>query len=313
MNKNLLKISIVTPSFNQGKFLEETILSVINQNYKNLEYILIDGGSTDDSVDIIKKYQDKLSYWISEKDNGQAHALNKGFSKTTGEIMGWINSDDKYYQWTFNVVSEIFQKFPDVNWIVGINSWFDEKGRLYKTEPVFKNIYDFLTNQYQWIQQESVFWRRSLWEKAGGKINENYKLMIDGELWCRFFLYDDLWHVDRIIGGFRKHNENRSKIYFSQVINELNSAVIELKKNISSDVLKSFTRINKIRQRRQKISDLIKKIKPYSLSVFFNRLFSVFEKCSNIYFNNKSAADIFDYKIIKYDTDWYKSTEKFIL
>ena len=104
------KISIVTPSFNQAEFLEQTICSVLNQNYPNLEYIIIDGGSTDGSVEIIKKYADKFTYWVSEKDNGQYDAINKGFSHTTGDIMGWINSSDIYYPWTLSMIAEIFEK-----------------------------------------------------------------------------------------------------------------------------------------------------------------------------------------------------------
>ena len=96
---NYPKISIVTPSFNHAQFLEETILSVISQNYPDLEYIIIDGGSTDGSVEIIKKYEQYLTYWISEPDNGQSDALNKGFTRATGDIYGWLNSDDLYKDW----------------------------------------------------------------------------------------------------------------------------------------------------------------------------------------------------------------------
>ena len=108
--KNLPKISIVTPSFNQAQFIEETILSVLNQNYPNLEYIIIDGGSTDGSVDIIKKYADKIAYWVSEKDSGMYDAINKGFGKSTGEILAWINSDDIFFdnKRKFNIVISNF-------------------------------------------------------------------------------------------------------------------------------------------------------------------------------------------------------------
>src|SRR5215471_18738850 len=103
-----LKLSIVTPSFNQGQFLEETIVSVLDQNYPNLEYIIIDGGSTDESVEIIKRYEKHLAYWISEKDRGQVHAINKGIEKTTGDVFGLINSDDLYLPGAFSTIGEHF-------------------------------------------------------------------------------------------------------------------------------------------------------------------------------------------------------------
>lgn len=207
------KISIVTPSYNQGEFLEETILSVISQNYPNLEYIVIDGGSTDDSVEIIKKYEKYITYWVSEKDNGHAHALNKGFEKSTGEIMAWINSDDKYFEWTFKTISEIYSKFKEVEWTLGLYANFDRKGVLMSGEnsvrAVYKNIFSYLFSDLH-IQQESVFWRRSLWEKSGGYVSEEVKLMVDTELWCRFFLHEKLYHIDQVIGGYRIYGLNRS-------------------------------------------------------------------------------------------------------
>ena len=111
------KISIVTPSFNQAKFLENTIQSIFLQNYPNIEYIVIDGGSGDISVDIIKKYADQLHFWCSELDGGQYDAINKGFSKASGDILCWLNSDDMYFPWTLKTVASIMTQFPQVEWL----------------------------------------------------------------------------------------------------------------------------------------------------------------------------------------------------
>ena len=123
-------ISIVTPSYNQGEFLEKTIQSVLSQEYPNLEYVVIDGGSTDDSIDIIRRYEDQLAYWVSEPDGGMYDAINKGFSKTTGDIMGWLNADDLYTSWTLQIVGEICSTFPEVEWLTSLYPivW-DRQGR----------------------------------------------------------------------------------------------------------------------------------------------------------------------------------------
>ncbi|MEZ5010012.1 MAG: glycosyltransferase family 2 protein [Chitinophagales bacterium] len=114
-----MKISIITPSYNQAEFLEDTITSVLHQNYPNLQYIIIDGGSSDGSVEIIKKYENQIDYWISEKDSGQTHAINKGFSKVTGDIICWLNSDDIYFDYTLSAVANYFNENPDIDILWG--------------------------------------------------------------------------------------------------------------------------------------------------------------------------------------------------
>ena len=155
-------VSIVTPSFNQGRFLEETILSVLDQNYPNLEYIVIDGGSTDETVDVIRKYEDRISYWISEKDRGQVHALNKGIEKTTGDIFGFINSDDLYLPGTFKTVSEYFERHSQSEWVCGDTQMFGE-GR--QTELVQTVVPKSAAHCLSWAYtapQPGHFWQREL-------------------------------------------------------------------------------------------------------------------------------------------------------
>jgi len=206
--ENKPRISVVTPSYNQAGFLEATLRSVITQGYENLEYVVIDGGSSDESPDIIKSYADDLAYWVSEPDRGHAHALNKGFARTTGEIMCWLNSSDLYYPWTFATVAEVFSQLPHIDWVTGVVSQFDVGGRprVVASTPAF-NCYDILAGDYRWIQQESVFWRRSLWERAGGHLDERLRSAADFDLWVRFFRLAPLYNVTTLLAGFRVHEE----------------------------------------------------------------------------------------------------------
>ena len=130
IKKKYPKITVVTPNYNQGAYIEETINSVLNQNYPNLEYIIMDGGSTDGSLEIIKKYENELTYWVSEKDAGMYDALNKGFSKSSGDIMCWINSDDLLMPNALQNMNELFTDLPAVEWIQGMNCAIDLKGNI---------------------------------------------------------------------------------------------------------------------------------------------------------------------------------------
>jgi len=215
------KISIVTPSYNQCEFIEDTISSVLSQNYPNLEYIIIDGGSSDRTGDVINKYRNSLSYAISEPDDGLYDALNKGFAESSGEIMGWINSDDKHLPWTLQLVAEIFSTLPSVEWLTtAYPIWFDKRG-----VPVGCSYYvGFNRHAFfrgtnlpgrKWfsrptIQQESTFWRRTLWERSGGYIDSSLKLAGDYELWARFFTHADLLTTTVPLAGFRQHGNQKS-------------------------------------------------------------------------------------------------------
>ena len=242
------KISIITPSYNQVQYLEDTIRSVLSQGYPNLEYIIIDGGSTDGSVDIIRKYEEYLHYWVSEPDSGHGNALNKGFAKATGDVMAWINSDDKYMPWTLSTVGEIFATRPDVHWIVGHSGFWDLHGRLINMITQYKNVYDYLMGEYRWIQQESVFFSKSLWQRAGGNINENYTLMVDGELWCRFFQYDELWRVPVVLSGYRSHGDNRAVENWDEVHIQMRKAIEELRSSLPSDILLTVKWLERLRR-----------------------------------------------------------------
>ena len=273
---NYPKISIVTPSYNQFEYIEETILSVIQQNYPNLEYIIIDGGSTDGSIEIIKKYEKYLSYWISEPDTSHANALNKGFAKSTGEIMAWINSDDKYFPWSFNTIAEVYSQNPDVLWTVGAYSNIDENGILLTegsraVSLVYKNVYSYLFKDLH-IQQESVFWRRSLWDLAGGKLNEDISLLIDTELWCRFFLHAKLWHIPQPIGCFRISGFNRSFGNNIQVLFDIEKTNQFLRSNLPKAILDGLSLIEKY---NQQLNHYYKEIGNVNSRIRNNPLFSI--------------------------------------
>lgn len=216
------KISIITPSFNQVAYLEDTINSVLGQQYPNLEYIIIDGGSTDGSVEIIKKYENQLAYWESTADKGMYYAIQKGFEKSTGEIMAWLNSDDMYHRKALFTVAEIFSSFQSVNWLQGTVSFFDETGRTVKIQKAKTfTRFDFYNHNYRFIQQESCFWRRSLWLKTGATLNCNLKYAGDFALWLKFFSTEKLYVTNTLIGGFRLRKNNQLSLeHFKEYIEE---------------------------------------------------------------------------------------------
>lgn len=202
-------VSIVTPSYNQAPYLEQTIQSVLGQDYPHIEYLVIDGGSTDGSVEVIKKYESRLAYWVSEKDRGQAEAINKGFARAKGEILAWLNSDDYYMLNTISIVVRCFEQNPDVVMVYGDMLAVDGDGQ---TTNILKyqqlSLDDLLC--FQIIGQPSVFFRRSAFEKAG-PLEPTFHFMLDHHLWVRLAQQGRILHVPQIWSAARYHAEAKNR------------------------------------------------------------------------------------------------------
>ena len=234
------KITVITPSFNSSRFIESTLKSVIDQQYPNLEYILMDGGSTDGTLEIIARYEKHLTAWVSEKDLGQYDAINKGFTKSSGEILCWLNADDMLLPNSLFLVADIFHNLPQVEWFSSLKpgSW-DANGHLasvdvlpgFSKKAFLDGLYLPTTNKKgYWLQQESTFWRRSLWEKSGSTI-PNYTLAGDFALWCVFYEHTDLYGVDYPLAGFRMIEGQRSEDIHNYML-QANEALSQLRKQL---------------------------------------------------------------------------------
>jgi glycosyltransferase involved in cell wall biosynthesis len=206
------RLTVVTPSFNQAEFLEATLRSVLLQGYPNLEYVVVDGGSGDASVDIIDRYRPWLSYAISEPDAGQYFAINHGFGVSNGAVMTWLNSDDMCAPNALWAVGRIFAELGDrVDWLTGLPAMWDRDGNLGLVLPrprlnrqlMRVGAYDGLTLNF--IQQEGTFWTRALWQHAGGGLDTSLALAADYELWCRFADHAQLYSASLVLAGSRRH------------------------------------------------------------------------------------------------------------
>ncbi|MDW7973536.1 MAG: glycosyltransferase family 2 protein, partial [Thermodesulfovibrio sp.] len=217
-------VSVITVVLNGEKYLEQTIQSVINQTYPNVEYIIIDGGSTDGTLDTIKKYEDYIDYWLSERDEGMYDALKKGFSLAFGRIFTWLNYDDIFYSYTVEVVWEILRKNKKVKWITGLPSVIDDRSRLIKVglpRYYFKNFIKlglYRGDVLGFIQQEGTFFYRDIYFKS--PINSSLKLAGDYALWVEFAKQGiSLYGTRTILASFRVHKNNKSKMlsfYYSE-------------------------------------------------------------------------------------------------
>lgn len=208
-SRQLPKISLVTPSYNQGSFIEETIESVVSQEYPNLEYIIIDGKSTDNSVDIIKRYSRYIYHWSSKPDAGQTEALLKGFAKATGEIFCWLNSDDVLEPGTLFEVADFFENKPEAEIVYGNATWIDKDSKILRSKKEHEfNQFVFLYD-HNYIPQPSTFWRRGLYEKVGG-LNPEVSVAMDTDFWIRCLQHTKFYHVNKQWSRMRYHEEAKT-------------------------------------------------------------------------------------------------------
>jgi len=198
-------VSVVTPSYNQAAFIEQTLLSVLDQDYPAIEYLVADGGSTDGSVEIIQRYADRLAWWVSEKDHGQAEAINKGLARTTGKYVAWINSDDYYQPGAFCAAIEVLEKNPDLGMVFGDVQVVDKDGRVLNNLH-YQNwgLEELMT--FHIIGQPSVFMRRSVLEKAG-YLDLTFHFMLDHQLWLRMGLQAGMQYIPQLLAGAHYHED----------------------------------------------------------------------------------------------------------
>lgn len=204
-----MRVSVVTPSFNQAQFLERTVQSVLNQEGVEIEYILIDGGSTDGSQDIIRRYADRLAYWVSEPDRGQTDALNKGFARATGDVLAWLNSDDTYQPGAVAEAVAYLTAHPEVGLVYGDGNFIDENERVIGRFPSAQTDYARLRNGYVHVCQQAAFFRADLWRQVG-PLDPTFYFAMDYDLWVRLAKISRIVYMKRLWANFRLHSNAKT-------------------------------------------------------------------------------------------------------
>ncbi len=204
-----MRLSVVTPSYNQARFLRQTIESVLSQQGVELEYIIIDGGSTDGSVEIIREYAPRLAYWVSEKDKGQTEAINKGFARASGDVLAWLNSDDILLPGAAAEALDYLQAHPEVGMVYGDCTYIDENGRTIGRFPAAQTDYRKLRRGYVHIPQQASFFRATLWRKVG-PLDDSFYFAMDYDLWVRLARLAPLVYLPRLWASFRLHSDTKT-------------------------------------------------------------------------------------------------------
>lgn len=203
-------VSIVTPSFNQALYLESAMLSVLEQDYPNIEYLVIDGGSADGSVDHIKKHAHRLAYWVSETDQGQTDAINKGFSHAKGKYLAWLNADDRLSSAAVSQAVDFLENNSDVGMVYGDAEYIDSHGRVVGRFPAAQTDYAALRRGYVHIPQQAAFWRRELWLRVG-PLDPSFTFAMDYDLWVRLARISTLKYLPRLWAQFRLHEDSKTQ------------------------------------------------------------------------------------------------------
>lgn len=205
-------VSIVTPSFNQAQYIESTIQSVLMQEYPRLEYLVVDGGSTDGTVDIIRKYEEKIAWWVSEKDKGQTDAINKGFAHATGDILAWLNSDDTYEPGAISAAVKYLQQHPEVGMVYADCNFIDERGNVIGRFASRQTDHGKLRRGYVHIPQQTMFFRADLWKQVG-PLDPSFYFAMDYDLWVRITQYAPIKYLPgKTWANFRIHTSSKTNV-----------------------------------------------------------------------------------------------------
>lgn len=221
------KISLITPSYNQGQFIEATIQSVLNQTYPNIEYIVVDGGSTDDTMAVVDRYRDRISTVIHERDQGQSDAINKGFRLATGDLVGWINSDDILYPDCVAEIVNLYRQHPDGAVYYGaLNDWIDQQGWIIGTRRLVIPDRNYLLNHnYDLIQQGSFYPTRLV--RQTGYLNDTIHFCMDLDLWLRLLRHGPIYaFTNHAIAGFRKWEETKTSTGGRQFLHDIRTTLL---------------------------------------------------------------------------------------